>query len=284
MIFVARRNVTMTKSRGLAALLVTLMMSACGTGTPLTTSAPTLVTTTVPATATAVPTATPLPVPPAHSIDLGAGRWLATHSIEGQDQARNYTIQAQWPVIEGVSTPQIKQFNLAAQAFVSDTLNGFQQMVTEPFLGQGGFIYVNYQVINAGNGLLSVLFDVSTYTGGAHGNTVHTALNFDLNTGRPLTFDDVFKPGVDAVKTLAVIASDELTRTNRLMFPEGAEPTPENYQVWNFDFNGLRLTFDQYQVMPYSAGPQTVAIPYFELRDQLKPDSPLADFWQLTTR
>jgi hypothetical protein len=125
---------------------------------------------------------------------------------------------------------------------------------------------------------------VSTYTGGAHGHTVHIPLNFDLNTGQALTFDDVFKPGVDVINTLAIIASDEPTRTNRLMFPEGAEPKPENYQVWNFDFNGLLITFDQYQVMPYAAGPQTAAIPYYEMKADLKPDSPLADFWNLTNR
>ena len=56
-------------------------------------------------------------------------------------------------------------------------------MMTEPLLGQGGFIYVNYQVIGADNGLLSILFDVSTYTGGAHANTTHIPLNFDLKTG-----------------------------------------------------------------------------------------------------
>jgi Protein of unknown function (DUF3298) len=94
--------------------------------------------------------------------------------------------------------PQAEQFNLAVQTLVTDTLNGFQQMITEPLLGQGGSIYLNYQVIFAGNGLL--------------------------------------------------------------------------------------ITFDQYQVMPYAAGPQTVAIPYYELKDDLRPDSPLTDFWQLTNR
>jgi len=183
-----------------------------------------------------------------------------------------------------MTTPQIEQFNLAAQTLVSDTLDNFQQQITEPLPEPGGFIYVNYHLISASNGLLSILFDVSTYTGGAHPNTVHVPLNFDVNTGKALTFDDIFKPGVDVVNTLAVIATDELTHTNRLMFPEGATPKPENYQVWNFDLNNLIITFDPYQVMPYANGPQTVAIPYFELMDQLKPDSPLADFWQLTKR
>jgi hypothetical protein len=37
-------------------------------------------------------------------------------------------------------------------------------------------------------------------------------------------------------------------------------------------------------VMPYSVGPQTVAIPYHRLNDKLNPASLLADFWQLTSR
>ena len=51
---------------------------------------------------------------------------MITHSFEGQNQARNYSIKAQWPVVEGAHTAQIEQFNLAAQTVVTDTLNGFQ--------------------------------------------------------------------------------------------------------------------------------------------------------------
>ena len=54
--------------------------------------------------------------------------------------------------------------------------------------------------------------------------------------------------------------------------------------MWNFDLNNLIITFDQYQVMPYAYGPQTVTIPYYELKADLNPASPLADFWNLTKR
>ena len=264
--------------RILTILVLTLLLGACGSGPPITALESPL--SPVPTIAPAVPQ----PIHPLHSIDLGEGRLLTTHSFEGQNQAGNYAIKAQWPVIEGASTPQIEQFNLAAQQLVSDTLRNFQQKQSKPLPDAGGFIYVNYQVVNAANGMLSILFDASTYTGGAHTNTTHIPLNFDLNTGQALTLNDVFKPGTDAVSTLAVIASDELTRTNRLVFPAGAEPKPENYRVWNFDYNNLLITFEDYQVMPFSAGPQTVAIPYYRLKDVLNPDSPLADFWELTQR
>ena len=270
-------------------VLLLVLLSACSTAVPTvaptSTPIPSLPTALPPTTTPTAAPPTPLPTRPANTIDLGNHRWIATHSFMEQNQMMSYTVQAQWPVVEGVTTPQIEQFNLAAQKLVSATLAGFQQEAPPPLPGMAdNFIYVNYQIVNADNGLLSVLFDVSIYTGGAHPNTGYLPLNFDLNTGKAMTFDDVFKPGVDAVSTLAFIASEELTRTNRLMFPDGAEPRPENYQVWNFDFNNLIITFGPYQVMPYAAGPQTVAIPYFRLKDQLKPDSPLADYWNLTKR
>jgi hypothetical protein len=273
--------------RRVAILMLAVVLSACNSAAPATVLPPTPIPTPVlpPTAIPPTPTAEPLRVRSANTIDLGDGRWIATHSFEVENQTLSVTLQAQWPVVEGVTTPQIEQFNLAAQKLVSDTLTGFQQEAPPPLPEtNGNFCYVNYQVINASNGLLSILIDVSMYTGGAHPNTVHIPLNFDLNTGKVLTYDDVFKPGVDAVSTLSAIATDELTRTNRLMFPDGAEPRPENYQVWNFDLNNLIITFDQYQVMPYAAGPQTVAIPYYELKDDLKPASPLADFWNLTKR
>jgi len=276
--------------RRVVVLILALLLSACNS-TPPAVLTPTPIPpmpTAIPPTATSIPptpTAKSLPTRPPDTIDLGDGRWIATRSFGEENQTLSVTLQAQWPVVEGAITPQIAQFNLASQKLVSDTLTGFAKEAPPPLPETtGNFAYVNYQVINASNDLLSILFDVSIYTGGAHPNTVHIPLNFDLNTGKVLTYDDVFKPGVDAVSTLAAIASEELTRTNRLMFPEGAEPRPENYQVWSFDFNGLLITFDQYQVMPYAAGSQTVAIQYFELKDQLKPDSPLADFWNLTKR
>ena len=281
----------MNMIRSVVALILALLLSACGqppvpqsvatTLPPTTIPTPILPPTAIPPT----PTAKPLPVRPPDTIDLGNGRWIATHAFAEENKTLSYTLQAQWPVVEGVTTSQIEQFNLAAQQLVSDTLTGFAKEAPAPLPEMGGnFAYVNYRVINASNDLLSILFDVSIYTGGAHPNTVHIPLNFDLNTGQALTYDDIFKPGADPVNTLAAIASEELTRTNRLMFPDGAEPKPENYQVWNFDFNGLLITFDQYQVMPYASGPQTVAIPFRELQADLKPNSPLADFWNLTKR
>jgi hypothetical protein len=52
-------------------------------------------------------------------------------------------------------------------------------------------------------------------------------------------------------------------------------PTPENYRNWNIATDGLMITFDEYQVAAYAAGPQTVVVPYSELQAVIDPASPL---------
>ena len=112
--------VMMRAARRCGVLALVLLLSACGqpptpqsvatTLPPTTMPTPILPPTAIPPT----PTSEPLPVRPADTIDLGDGRWIATHSFVEQNQTLSYTLQAQWPVIEGVITPQIEQFNLAA--------------------------------------------------------------------------------------------------------------------------------------------------------------------------
>jgi hypothetical protein len=54
----------------------------------------------------------------------------------------------------------------------------------------------------------------------------------------------------------------------------------ENYRNWNITPDGLMITFDEYQVAPYAAGPQTVTVPYSELRGLINPEGVLKQFTQ----
>jgi len=46
----------------------------------------------------------------------------------------------------------------------------------------------------------------------------------------------------------------------------------ENYQNWVLTPDALVFTFEQYQVAPYAAGPQTVTIPLSDVQDILAPE------------
>jgi hypothetical protein len=103
-------------------------------------------------------------------------------------------------------------------------------------------------------------------------------LNYDLDHAKVLDLVDVFKPGSKYLETLASYATQELRKADRLVFPEGAEPTPDNYHSWNITQDGLRINFDDYQVTPHAVGPQQVVVPYSELKSLIRPDGPLAAF------
>ena len=71
---------------------------------------------------------------------------------------------------------------------------------------------------------------------------------------------------------------NELKAKDVLFWEEGALPRADNYQVWNISPEGLQITFDEYQVAPYAAGPQSVQIPYSDVKSLARPDGPLAAY------
>ena len=99
-------------------------------------------------------------------------------------------------------------------------------------------------------------------TGGAHPSHATSTLNCDLNTGEVLILADLFKPGMNYLKPISALTIAELTQQNRLLFPDGAQPTSENYANWNLDHGGLLFTFDEYQVGPYAQGASEIYISY----------------------
>jgi hypothetical protein len=129
------------------------------------------------------------------------------------------------------------------------------------------------------NNILSLLKTLYTYTGGAHGSTSLTYLNFNLNTGNEIKPDDIF-------------TSDYKTTLDKL----GEKPFREFYKLkpaddfeasgfWftnnkfslneNFGFNpeGVVFQFNQYEVAPYALGAASITIPYKKLKEIIKENS-----------
>jgi hypothetical protein len=56
----------------------------------------------------------------------------------------------------------------------------------------------------------------------------------------------------------------------------GAAPTVQNYQSWMITPQGLKFTFDPYQVASYAEGPQEVVVPYRAFKSLIGARSPIA--------
>lgn len=109
----------------------------------------------------------------------------------------------------------------------------------------------------------------------------YAVMNYDLAQEKMLTLASLFKPNTDYLKIIAAYCSKKLPQQMQLDMPwipgnaHGILPLAENYQIWNLKKDGLVITFQTYQIEPYSNHTQAVLVPYAMLRSLIGPTSPI---------
>ena len=237
-------------------------------------------------TLTAVPTITPSAQPSATEIPLSQRVMLTSISFQEQGQAPAYFITAQTPKLTGSDDPRAQTFNNAVEDIITHEINYFRENVLAEMppvsVSNGSSFNAQYSLIFQRDDLWSLKFSFSGYAdGAAHPYQYSVSFNFDLQQGEPLTLAGLFPPDSDFLTVISRYCISELTRRDIGFyggFQQGADPSAENYRNWNITADGLLITFDEYQVAPYAAGPQTVIVPYGELAPLINSKSPLAMF------
>jgi hypothetical protein len=232
------------------------------------------------------PTATPpisagssqAPVEEQVGRDLGRGLGLVMEESQGEDQSGvSHYVWA--PRMTGPEQPVTENFQRAVDGFVTYALDDFRQGVAELAGEPGSGIWITHTVTAATGGLLSVIFYVDGYVmGAAHPFHYSYALNYSLDRARILGLDDLFLSGSNYLEVLSTYCLEDLARQGVLAWEEGVQPAPENYQRWNVTPEGLLVSFDEYTVAPYAAGPQAVVVPYALLKEIIDAGGPLALF------
>lgn len=117
---------------------------------------------------------------------------------------------------------------------------------------------------------LGLAIDVSTYTGGAHGNYATVFAHYDLNKHVPLTLDDVVtKPFQNELTAVAEryfreqenLAVDQ-PLDDRYFFEEGRFHIPANFA---FESDSLLFLYNIYEIKPYVDGQTELRVPYTEI-------------------
>lgn len=217
---------------------------------------------------------TPSPVAEVEQ-DLGGSLKLVAQESEedGQGEFGTYI----WaPRLLGPDETVTAPFNRAVEGFVTFALDDFRQGALEVTTEPGSSIWITHTATLATEDLVSVLFYVDGYVmGAAHPFHYSYSVNYDVDQARVLGLRDLFLPDTDYLEILSRYCLDDLTEQGVLAWEEGALPAPENYQQWNIAPEGLLISFDEYTVAPYAAGPQSVVVPYAVLEGILAPDGPL---------
>jgi len=114
-----------------------------------------------------------------------------------------------------------------------------------------------------------------------HVAIILSTLNLDLATGQPIEFDNMFTDPDTALQILSSQASDILyyqlgAAWDQAAAQLGTAPTHANFENWAVTRAGLKVTFDQFQVL---SGDQTpvVVVPWSALSPVLAGSGPVAE-------
>jgi hypothetical protein len=234
-------------------------------------------------TSAALPTFTPMPLPSPTSIPLHQQVQIVSSATEETSKEPLYTLKVYAPVLTGSADPRVADFNRLTSAIVQEEVAGFKEMLAElpsPPVAMGSYFNLGYLLVSPPGSILSLEFHVNFYSdGAAHPNGYSRSFTYDLNQGQEIRLEQLFLPGSNYLQIIADFCSADLSK-REIGFDAsgpGAQPTAKNYRVWNLTPNGLKITFNAYQVAAYAAGPQLVTIPYATLRAILNPQIPLEE-------
>ena len=207
---------------------------------------------------------------------------LVSHTYDEANQTPPFTISAQTPQLAGSDDPRLTAFNQRLNGLVTNEVNTWRESFlqnTGPGASSGSFLEATYTLVSQIEELWSFKFDFHFYSAGAaHPGSYSITLNYDLGQGREMTLNELFKPNSGYLEAISNYCITELSKQPFFdgAFTTGADPTSENYRGWNITPEGLLITFDEYQVAPYAAGPQQVIVPWMELQGLVDPQGVLA--------
>lgn len=141
-------------------------------------------------------------------------------------------------------------------------------------------LHGSYSVLRPSQDAVSLVFEIWTYTGGAHGNLDIITLNYSLITGQRLNFVDIFE---DVDKALSLLSEQSRKVLSRRLaggrmdqwILDGTTQEVENFSSLGLTRQGVRVYFQPYQVAAWAAGAQEVDIPL----DDLMPARPFLKLW-----
>ena len=252
-------------------LIVSLALSvilACNGLVPAPVPTATIVPSAVPATATSGPL-------------ISQQVTLVSQAAEEANQTPPFTIKYQVPQLTGSDDQRLTAFNQRLNELITKEVDTWRQSFLEntaPTVTNGSFLEVTPTLIAQVGDLWSFKIDFHFYSdGAAHPGTYSITLNYDLAQGRELALGELFLPNANYLEAIANYCKAELSKQPffDVPFSDGANPTPENYRNWNITTAGLMITFDEYQVAPYAAGPQVVQVPIDAFRQVIDPNGPL---------
>ena len=195
------------------------------------------------------------------------------------DNTKPFTIEITYPSVAGLD-----DFNKKGEDLVNNELFEFKKNSTANDVAvkeidpesyaefpREYYLSINYDKGLVNENTISVVFNISNFTGGAHGANYFSALNYDIKNKKEIKLAGLFSGQTDYLQKISTYCIDDLTKqmttsgaidmSNTLWLDEGAGPKEENFSVFLINQDGITFYFPQYQVAAYAAGDFKVTMP-----------------------
>lgn len=139
---------------------------------------------------------------------------------------------------------------------------------------------VTYETKIASSRVVSVVFFISTSTGGAHPEPGLATFVYTQKDGRRLSYSDIFMKSEGLLDAFSALCRSSLAeqlgeRAITDMLEAGTAPELANFDLFALTKEGVRIYFPPYQAAPYSEGYLSVSIPL----EKLSEFKPQTAFW-----
>ncbi|WDF53660.1 DUF3298 and DUF4163 domain-containing protein [Mucilaginibacter sp. KACC 22063] len=141
----------------------------------------------------------------------------------------------------------------------------------------------NASIVRQDSSLTTLQYDSYKYTGGAHGGSFTSFVNWNTKSHKDLTLEDIFiagyKPALTRVAEKIFRKQENLSDTASLatdyFFENNKFALNNNFLITPV---GIRFLYNQYEIKPYAAGQTDLLVPYNQIKKLLKPNTVTAQY------
>ncbi len=194
-----------------------------------------------------------------------------------EDSTSPLKIEINYPFVSGLD-----DFNQRAESLIKNELEEFKKISLENDQAVKAVdpesyaaypreysLAIGYETGLVDSKIISIVFSIYSFTGGAHGASYYATLNYNIENKKEIKLADVFAGQTDYVKKISDHCIPDLKqqiseRTEGQYsgwVQEGAGPKEENFSIFMIKENSIVFYFAQYQVAAYAIGDFKVEMP-----------------------
>ena len=192
---------------------------------------------------------------------------------------KRLAINAVYPQLTGSNEQPIADFNKRVSSMIEKAVSDYR---SDAAGAENHYYEADYSVLLATGDLISVEINEEVFADGAHPNTFHYALTYDLRAGREVSMESLFKQGSDYKKAIRQYSADNMNE--RIKKDYGGDEGPrfsaedaelESWSSWAMSRRGV---FVYYHLPNVVAVLDRVFVPYSALKDFIDPNGAAAAF------